>query len=501
MTAGAPIIKNDMLLTFTGISLVMFLAVMDMAAIPIALPAIGTALDGMKDLAWVMTSYMLTSTATAPIYGKLSDLFGRRRVLQAAIILFLAGAVMCAGATSITQLICYRIIQGLGGGGLIVLAFIIIGEIIVPREQGRYQGYMGGIFALSSILGPVIGGLLIEATSWRWIFMLYVPIGILALYLTRRAPGAQPARAGKPKLDVLGAILLMAGITLILLFINRFSAMKNGTFAVSSEFLMLGAGVLAVLILFLTQERRAPEPILPLTMFDNSVFSIAVSVVAISSMSMFAATIFLPQYFQIVLGAGPTEAGMLLVPFKIGMMVAPIGGGWLLSRTGHYKPYLVVGLGLAALMYVILGLVDGVLTNHLLAPIVLSCLGLGLGVAMPLMTVAVQNAVERRHLGTATAMLGFFRSLGGVVGVAVFGAIYSANIMQRLDRIPLPGTSAQAVVDGGAVAFAKLSRTQLESVLAAFSDSFLAVLLVAAAIAILACLLALSIKECIPVAE
>ncbi|HEY0835085.1 MAG TPA: MDR family MFS transporter, partial [Azospirillum sp.] len=459
---------REILEVFSGVALAMLMAAMDQTIVATALPTIAEQLGNLEDLPWVVTAYLLASTTTTPIYGKLSDLYGRKRVLQVAILLFLIGSVLCALAGSMLQLILFRAVQGLGGGGLMALAFTIIGDVVEPRERGRYQGYIGGVFALASVAGPLLGGVFTEALSWHWIFLINLPIGAAAFLMTRKALARLPMGIAHPRIDFLGAALLMAGITGLLLVISRGTAFGW----TSPALLSLAAGTAVVLGVFLWHERRVAEPILPLRLFRLPVFAIANPIVALSAMVLFAGIVFLPMHLQLVRGAGATESGLLLLPLVFGMTLGAVGGGRLIARSGRYKIYPIVGLALAALMFLALGVSERVSGDGLLSTLVLVPLGIGLGLVMPVMTVAVQNAVDRRDLGAATASVGFFRSLGGSVGVAVFGAVFAADVEARLNAAGLPGISGREVMERGPSALSSLPPAARDAAQSVFEHGF-----------------------------
>ncbi len=482
---------REILEVFSGVALAMLMAAMDQTIVATALPTMAADLGSLDVLPWVVTAYMLASTATTPVYGKLSDLYGRKRLLQIAIVLFLAGSLLCAMAQDMVQLILFRGLQGLGGGGLMALAFTIIGDVVAPRERGRYQGLIGGVFALASVVGPLLGGLFTEYLSWHWIFLINLPVGAAALVMTNRALGRLPTGIARPRVDVVGAVLLMGAVTSLLLVVSR-----GGTLAWTSPLVLgLAAGGLALLALFLWHERRVEEPILPLRLFRIPVFAVANPVVAVSAMVLFAGIVFLPLHLQLVRGTGATQSGLLLLPLVLGMTFGAVGGGRLIARSGRYKIFPLAGLTLAAAMYLVLGLHAGAAADPLLSVLVLVPLGIGLGLVMPVMTVAVQNAVDRADLGAATSSVGFFRSLGGSVGVAVFGAVLSAVVTARLGASGVAGLDPRAVMDGGAAALDRLAPAARAAALRAFEAGFETLFLVAAGLAVVSLVLTLFLEE------
>lgn len=483
---------SEIMRVFSGVALAMLMAAMDQTIVATALPTIAHDLGSLDDLPWVVTAYLLASTSTTPIYGKLSDLYGRKRVLQVAIFLFLFGSVLCATAQSMGQLILYRGLQGLGGGGLMALAFTIIGDVVAPRERGRYQGYIAGVFALSSVAGPLLGGIFTERLSWHWIFLINLPLGAAALVMTGRALGRLHTGRERPKIDFLGAVLLMGTVTALLVAVTRGGVVMPWT---SPLILGLAAGGVVLLVLFVIHERRTVEPVLPPHLFHDPVVAVAAPVVSIAAMALFGGIVFLPLHLQLVRGATATTAGLLLLPFVLGMTLGAGGGGRMISRTGRYKAVPLVGLALAAAMYGVLGFDPHLAESGLWSALILVPLGLGLGLVMPVMTVAVQNAVDRRDLGAATATMGFFRSLGGTVGVAVFGAVFAADVEVRLNAAGLPGISGRDVMERGTAALAGLPDAAHATALAAFERGFAVLFLMAAALAVVSLVLTVFLKE------
>lgn len=491
-SSPAAFTHREIMEVFSGVALAMLMAAMDQTIVATALPAMAADLGRLEDLPWVVTAYLLASTATTPIYGKLSDLYGRKRVLQAAIFLFLVGSALCAAANSMVQLIVFRAIQGLGGGGLMTLAFTVIGDVVAPRERGRYQGYIGGIFALSSVAGPLLGGIFTETVGWHWIFLINLPIGLAALAMTNRALGRLPAGQANPTIDYTGAVLLMGAVTALLVVVSRGGTSLPWT---SPALIGLLAAGVAMLAGFLLHERRTAEPILPLHLFRLPVVAIANPVVAVSAMVLFAGIVFLPLHLQLVRGAGATESGLLLLPLVLGMTLGAVGGGRLIARSGRYKIFPLAGLALSAVMYLILGLVPGVAEHPLWSVLILVPLGIGLGLVMPVMTVAVQNAVERRDLGAATASVGFFRSLGGSVGVAAFGAVFNAVVAAGFNGAGLPGISGRDVLDRGTVALEGLTGPQHAAAMGVLEHGFSSLFLLAAGLAVVSFAMTLFLQE------
>jgi EmrB/QacA subfamily drug resistance transporter len=418
--AGLPKLR----LVMGGALLTMTLAALDQNIVNTALPRMVGDLGGMAHISWVVTAFMLCSTVTAPLYGKLSDLYGRRRLFFVAIGLFLAGSLLSGLAMSMGQLIGFRALQGIGAGGLLVLAQAAIGDVVSPRERPRYQGLFTGAFALASVAGPLLGGVITSALSWRWVFYVNLPIGILALILI--AWGLRtPKRSAPRRIDYAGAALLASGTATLLLLL----AWGGTEFAWTSwQAATMAGAVLALLALFLWRETQAPDPLIRLALFRNRVFARGVTVGGMMVFAMLGSTVFLPLYFQLVLGMSPAEAGAMLLPQVVGMVLTSIIGGRIVSRLGRNKAFLLAGLGLEAVALASLGLLAWWAAPAAFFLVSMGLLGLGMGMGMPNLTTAVQNAVSQAELGAATGAMTFLRSLGGAVGVAASGAIMSARL-------------------------------------------------------------------------
>jgi EmrB/QacA subfamily drug resistance transporter len=415
---------RELRLVLSGLMLALTLAALDQNIVATALPRITGEFGSLQHLSWVVTSFIVASTVSAPLYGKLSDLYGRKPAFIASISIFLAGSALCGFAASMGELIAFRTVQGLGAGGLIVLAQTVIGDLVSPRERGRYQGMFAAVFAACSVAGPLLGGFITEYASWRWIFYVNLPVGGAAL--TFIAIGLRSkSLGGAPRLDLMGAILLTAGACSLLLALSW-----GGSAYAWSSAPVLGLAVVAIgsFVLLAFVERQAAQPILPPELFRNSVFVLGAAVIALATMALFAAVVFLPLTFQLLMDASPTQAGLMLAPMMGGVIVASFAGGRLVSRTGRYKLFPVLGLLAATLSYAALAWA----VRHGVGPLpieaVLVVMGLGIGLVMPNLTTAIQNAVPRRDLGAATAAAAFFRSLGGALGAALSGAVLAAHL-------------------------------------------------------------------------
>jgi EmrB/QacA subfamily drug resistance transporter len=430
---------RQILLIFSGLMLGMFLAALDQTIVATALPTIVNDLHGLNHISWVVTAYLLTSTVSTPLYGKLSDQLGRKNIFQFAIVVFLIGSALAGLSQNMGELILFRGIQGLGAGGLMAMAFTIIADVVSPRERGRYQGYFGAVFAVSSVAGPLLGGVFTEHLSWRWIFYINLPIGIVALVVTSVFLKL-PYRRLKHRIDYLGATLLITGITTTLLL----TVWGGTTYAWTSPVILSMAGASAALIAaFIVWEHYASEPILPPSLFHIGVFRVASTATFLGSVLMFGSIIYLPLYLQLVDGVSPTVSGLLLVPLMVGMMGASVSAGQVVTRTGRYKIFPVIGGLLMILgMYLLSGLT--LHTSHLTMSVYVFVLGAGMGLSMQVMVLATQNSVEGRMIGTATSAITFFRSLGGAFGTSLFGAVFIARLTRWIPKL-VPGAAGSSL--------------------------------------------------------
>jgi len=408
---------------FAALVLAMLPAVLDQTILATALPTIAGDLGHLGDVSWVVTAYVVAATATTPLWGKLGDRHGHKRLLQISLTWFVAASALCGLAQDITQLIVLRAAQGMAAGGLMTLAMAAVGDLVAPRERGRYQGYIAATFSAATVLGPLIGGLLVDHAGWRWVFYVNLPVGAAALAaLSARLPARVGDGAHRP-LDASGAALL-AGATAALMLTCIWG---GGRYAWdSAQIVGLIAATLLLGLLLVVRERRAADPIVPVELLGTRVVAIASTVLFFTTASLFAVTVFVPLFLQTTTGATPTEAGLLLAPTMLGVTISTTLSGRSISRTGRYKRFPIGGL---ALMAAGLGLLAALTSRHsqVASAIGLVVFGLGFGLVTQVLVIAVQNSVERTQLGIATAVTSFFRALGGAVGAAVLGAVFTAR--------------------------------------------------------------------------
>ena len=478
-------------LVVSGLMLVMLLAALDQTIVSTALPTIVGDLGGLEHLSWVVTAYLLALTVVTPLYGKLGDQYGRKVVLQAALVLFLIGSALCGLAQGMTELIAFRAVQGLGGGGLIVSAQAAIGDVVAPSERGRYSGLFGGVFGLASIAGPLIGGFFTTHISWRFIFYVNLPLGIAAFaVLAATLPSTTERR--RHDIDVAGTLLLAVGLSALILL----TTLGGNTYDWGSvQIVGLGVVAVAAITALAFVERRAREPILPPALFRNRVFVTCSAVGLIVGFALFGALTYLPLFQQVVRGLSPTASGLQLLPVMGGLLASSIVSGQIITRTGRYRVFPIAGTAVAALGMWLLSSLDastgsGVAALHMLV------LGLGLGLVMQVLVLASQNAVAYEQLGVATSGATLFRSIGGSLGTAVLGAIFTGRLTSELATKVPAGSGAGVVGEGVSPSrIDALPRPLHDAYISAFTDALHTVFLVATGVVLVAFLLTWMIPE------
>ncbi|WP_229913968.1 MDR family MFS transporter [Streptomyces capitiformicae] len=472
----------------------MLLAALDQTIVSTALPTIVSDLGGLEHLSWVVTAYLLAATAATPLWGKLGDQYGRKRLFQTAIVIFLIGSALCGMAQNMPQLIGFRAVQGLGGGGLMVLSMAIVGDLVPPRERGRYQGLFGAVFGATSVLGPLLGGVFTEHLSWRWVFYVNLPVGAVALLVIATVLRI-PRRAERHLIDYLGTFLIASVATCLVLV----ASLGGTTWAWDSP-QIIALAVLAILLAaaFVAAERRAAEPVLPLKLFRVRTFTLSAIISFVIGFAMFGAMTYLPTFLQVVHGVSPTMSGVRMLPMVFGLLLSSTVSGQIVSRTGRWKVFPVVGtavttLGLLLLHQLDAGSGDGEMSAYFLV------FGLGLGLVMQVLVLIVQNAVPYEDLGVATSGATFFRSIGASFGVAVFGTVFAGRLggklSNALDGAPLPPGVSVDGLRADPRGIAELPAALRPPVLDAYASAITEVFIYAAPVALLGFVLAWFLRE------
>jgi EmrB/QacA subfamily drug resistance transporter len=499
---------RQIMVVFSGLMLGLMLAALDQTIVSTALLTIVRQLDpvnGTSEMPWVVTAYLLASTAVTPIYGKLADLYGPKKIYMFAIAIFLVGSVLSGMSQSMSELIAFRALQGLGGGGLMALTFTIIGSVVSPRERGKYQGYFGGVFMLAMVIGPLIGGFftsqahLFGVSGWRFIFYVNVPIGLAALVVISIVLHVKDNNL-KHKIDYTGAALVVAGASALLLAAQLGS---NGQYAWGSSIIvgLFATGAVLVLAFIGWEFKLASEPLLPMPLFRNSVFSVSNAMAFVVGLTMMGSLIYLSFYLQLVVGYSPTMAGLAILPMMVGIMPASIISGKLISKLGKYRPFPIAGTALSVVGMFLLSRIT-LQTGAVERGVYMLILGIGLGMVMPVLTLAVQNALPLKDIGTGTSANLFFRNMGSSFGTAIFGAILTNRMTDYLKH----SLGGQATSNASSANLSNLTRAQLDAlnvkqpgiefaVLHSFVEAMSVVFVTAAVIMAVAFVLSLFLKQ------
>ena len=420
---------RQILVIFTGLMAGLFLAALDQTIVATALPTIVGELGGLDYYSWVVTAYLLSSTVCTPLYGKLSDIYGRRLIFQTAVGIFLLGSLLAGIAPGMFELVLFRGVQGLGAGGVMVCTFAVVGDIVSPRQRGRYIGYLAATWAFASVIGPLVGGFIVDTTSWRWVFLINLPVGLIALAIISSALRLTTVRR-QSRIDIVGAMLLVIGVGLLLLSLVWGGTAYTWQSPVIVSLIASGTFVTAA---FLWWETRVPEPLLPLRLFRNGIYSVASVLGFLIGVALFGGVVFLPLFLQVVNGVSATDSGLLVLPLTAGIVVGSVGAGRLTTSTGRYRRYPIIGSAFAVVgMYFLSSMTAD--TSRVLSSGYMLVLGLGVGMVLQVTLLAVQNAVSHADLGVATSSAQFFRTLGGSFGVAIFGSIMNARLLEELPR-------------------------------------------------------------------
>jgi EmrB/QacA subfamily drug resistance transporter len=495
--AGRADNSRSVLVAFTGLMLVMLMAALDQTIVSTALPTIVGDLGGLNHISWVVTAYLLAQTAVMPVYGKLGDMYGRKVVLQFALVLFLIGSALCGLSSNLTELVAFRALQGLGGGGLQVGAMAAIGDVVSPRERGRYQGLFGAVFGLASVIGPLLGGFFTSSLTWRWIFYVNLPIGVLAFGVLAATLPSVTERVRR-RIDYPGAIVLALALIALVLMCTLGGVDYKWLSPVP-----IGLGVAAIVLIgvFVQIEGRAAEPVLPPHLFKNRVFSVTSAIGFVVGFALFGSVTYLALFLQVVNGASPTGSGLQILPLMGGLLITSIGSGQAITRTGKYKVFPVVGTFVMIIGLYLLSRMDAS-TTRLVASVYMFVLGLGLGLVMQVLVLAVQNAVDYSDLGVATSGATLFRSIGGSVGTAILGSIFSSRLASQLaaglkahPAIPRSQVAKLSSAGSDPAALKKLPKPVHDLYVGSFTHALDRVFLIAACVAAAAFLMSWLIEQ------
>jgi EmrB/QacA subfamily drug resistance transporter len=492
LTRGARMTRRQVLVVYGGVLLGMVLASLDETIVATALPRIVGDLHGLAHLSWVVTAYLLAYTLTVPLYGKLSDIFGRKALFLVAISVFLAGSALSGLSRNMTQLIIFRGLQGIGAGGVIPVAQAIIGEIFSPRERFRYQGYSGAVFASSSIIGPLLGGYLTDTLSWRAIFYINLPLGVLALCVIITTMHLPVQRREQP-LDIIGSVLLMATATPLLLATVWSGSATPADWPTMTGLILAGLAMAGV---FVAVERRAHDPIVPLRLFGNSIFVVASAAAVLIGAARLGVTIYLPVFMQGVMGTSATHSGAVLIPLLVSWTVASVGAGQIITRTGHYRIWPISGSLTCLAGFGLLSRLD-VHSTPRDAAVSMVVIGLGMGQMFQTYVVATQNAVPRSELGIATASIQFFRTIGATFGTAMFGSLLTWRLTSEL-AARLGGSAhdiSSSALLAGTIGLTDLPPHTVQAVRLALATALHAAFLMGLPLMALAFVAALALKE------
>ncbi|MCX4749396.1 MFS transporter [Kitasatospora sp. NBC_01287] len=485
---------HNLWVPISALLLALLLAALDQTIVSTALPTIVSDLGGLEHLSWVVTAYLLASTAATPLWGKLGDMYGRKRFFQASIVIFLIGSALCGVAQNMGELIAFRALQGLGGGGLIVLTQAIVGDLVPPRDRGKYQGLFGAVFGATSVLGPLLGGFFVDQLSWRWVFYINLPIGVVALIVIAVVLHSVEVKR-RHRIDYPGIVLIASVATCLVLMTSL-----GGVTYPWASWQIIGLGVLGVVLLvaFVAVERTAKEAVLPPRLFASRTFSLVAVISFVVGFAMFGALTYLPTFLQVVQGVSPTLSGVHMLPMVLGMLVTSIGSGQIVARTGRYRVFPIAGTAVVTVGLILLSRLTES-TSTTVMSLYFLVFGLGLGLVLQVLVLIVQNSVGYQDLGTATAAATFFRSIGASFGVSIFGTIFTTQLTHKLDDalrgVQLPAGFAPSSITADPHVIKNLPPAVAHSVLHAYATSIAEVFLYAAPVAFVAFLFSLFIQE------